>query len=147
MRWRQDLYQAEVFTALFQPVNAVDLLHHVDGVDFDQLFAVKGQLVIGVFRGDFGFGVFTLFCFAEIKRLMLTAYLNLYRDFLAGIVALVRTGKAQGNVRRTPLREYQLINTANAPLNIERVIFQTVIRSGQASCLTGDGAAKMIALK
>jgi hypothetical protein len=55
------ILQADIAAVLLQTVDAVHLLNHVEGVDFDQLLTVHRQLKVGTGHGNFRLGVFALF--------------------------------------------------------------------------------------
>ncbi|MNE57951.1 hypothetical protein D3C80_1529490 [compost metagenome] len=110
---------------LGQAVNAVDLLHHMHGVDFNQLFTVNGQLEVGAFGRHLGFGVFPLLVLAKVDFLMAATQYHFHGGDLTGIVTLERTGKAQRHrIDAAPLLQHQFIQAAHRPLQGQGIIVQ-----------------------
>ena len=111
-----------------QAINAIDFQHHVDDVDFNDLFAIDGQLVVRAFGGHLGGAALALLVFTAIKLFVTAAHDDFDGGDFAGIIALIRAGKAQRHAVRArrgilcPQRGVR--QTANGPLQRQGIIVQ-----------------------
>ncbi len=85
--------QSDCVAVLFQTVDDVHLLAHVNGGDFDHVATINRQAVIGANSRQFGRGVFILLILATVDFFMTATHDHLDDDDFAGVVMLVRTSK------------------------------------------------------
>ena len=72
----------------FQHIHTGNFVDHVEHINFDNLFAVDGQLVIGVFQGVFMRSVIPDFCRTGIQFSEAATRLDFARYSVAGCVVL-----------------------------------------------------------